>query len=410
MFYFKKIVSYFDYYENHEKKKNCGYGKILIRDEEVTLEIHIRGLGIKESHMCDICIDQRQEKQLGRFVLDKGTGYYNAHFHSRDMDGNGLSVFDINGLFIPIDENKYCETYWEWGELPINIIIKDKIQGMEKEKMESSLREQTEEKPTEDHLTEITTEREPETTETKREIGVLPSVQKINDTETEAEGEMSEKEVVASEGNNEIAETEAVVLKESIEMSEGEAEVVSSIAAIEESTTCNNSKTPANLADSERPLHKVQLQSMGNRIQGRNAPGKIPVQDPLHVDKWKQLCSQYPVCHPFEDGEEYISIAPKDFIILRKEYQNLVSNSFLLHSFYNYHHVILGKAGKEDSDMYYIGVPGNYLDREKRVAVMFGFEGFAMSARGNRNRNAQRQERIPAETGAFGYYMRKVEI
>lgn len=68
---------------------------------------------------------------------------------------------------------------------------------------------------------------------------------------------------------------------------------------------------------------------------------------------------------PFEDGEEYISIAPKDFIILRKEYQNLVSNSFLLHSFYNYHHVILGKAGKEDSDMYYIGVPGNYLDREK---------------------------------------------
>ena len=110
MFYFKKIVSYFDYYENHEKKKNCGYGKILIRDEEVTLEIHIRGLGIKESHMCDICIDQRQEKQLGRFVLDKGTGYYNAHFHSRDMDGNGLSVFDINGLFITIDENKYCET------------------------------------------------------------------------------------------------------------------------------------------------------------------------------------------------------------------------------------------------------------------------------------------------------------
>ena len=70
----------------------------------------------------------------------------------------------------------------------------------------------------------------------------------------------------------------------------------------------------------------------------------------------------------------------------------------------------MGKAGKEDSDMYYIGVPGNYLDREKRVAVMFGFEGFAMSARGNRNRNAQRQERIPAETGAFGYYMRKVEI
>lgn len=383
MFYFKKIVSYFDYYENHEKKKNCGYGKILIRDEEVTLEIHIRGLGMKESRMCDICVDRNQKTQLGRFVLDKGTGYYNARFHSRDMDGNGLSVFDINGLFLPIDENKYCETYWEWGELPINIIIKDKIQEMGKERMEEPVIEQAEEKAAGERPAVIVPEENTEAPETE-------------------DAEASETEVTVSVENAGVEESDIAAAEKAAEAPETEAVEIPK----EETEPGNEEAEPAE----EHPLHKVQMQSMGNKAQSRNGNGNIPVQDPLYADKWKQLCSQYPVCHPFEDGEEYISIAPKDFIILRKEYQNLVSNSFLLHSFYNYHHVILGKAGKDDGDMYYIGVPGNYLDREKRVAVMFGFEGFARSARGNRNREVQRQDHVPVETGAFGYYMRKVEI
>lgn len=141
---------------------------------------------------------------------------------------------------------------------------------------------------------------------------------------------------------------------------------------------------------------------MGNGTKG------LVFQETLHEDKWEQLCSVYPVCHPFQDGEDYISIAPKDFIILRKEYQNLVGNSFLLHSFYNYHHIILGKTGNDD--MYYMGVPGSYLDREKRVAVMFGFEGFAQSVRGNAEKTVERAGKPAVAAGAFGYYMRKVEI
>lgn len=43
-------------------------------------------------------------------------------------------------------------------------------------------------------------------------------------------------------------------------------------------------------------------------------------------------------------------------------------NSFLLHGYYNHKHVI---ATEE-----VLGVPGTYFDREKRVADMFGFDGF----------------------------------
>lgn len=114
-------------------------------------------------------------------------------------------------------------------------------------------------------------------------------------------------------------------------------------------------------------------------------------------DKWKQLGKIYSKVHPFGDQREFLTIEPKDFIILQAPYQRLVNNSFLLHGFYNYRHIILGlcsKAGGEKE--YYLGVPGTFHEREKMVAVMFGFEGFECEG--------------PVEIGKFGYYMRRVEL
>lgn len=116
-------------------------------------------------------------------------------------------------------------------------------------------------------------------------------------------------------------------------------------------------------------------------------------------DKWEQLKNQYQTIHPFGDEREFITIEPKDFVILREASQRLVNNSFLLHGFYNYRHLILGRDAQLDSKgsvCFYIGVPGVFFEREKMVAVMFGFEGFESAG--------------PVEIGKFGYYLRKVEI
>lgn len=116
-------------------------------------------------------------------------------------------------------------------------------------------------------------------------------------------------------------------------------------------------------------------------------------------NKWEQLINDYPQIHPFEDERVFISIEPKDFIILRSSCQKLVNNSFLLHGFYNYRYLILGpdrEIGESDTECYYLGVPGTYFEREKMVAVMFGFEGFECAG--------------PVEIGKFGFYMRRVEL
>lgn len=113
---------------------------------------------------------------------------------------------------------------------------------------------------------------------------------------------------------------------------------------------------------------------------------------PLYEDKWEQLLMSYEKIHPYGDERTYIKLEPKDFIVLRSNYQHLVNNSFLLHGFYNYRYLILGK----EKD-FYIGVPGVFYEREKMVALMFGFEAFEC-------------EGGIAEEGKFGYYLRKVEL
>lgn len=115
--------------------------------------------------------------------------------------------------------------------------------------------------------------------------------------------------------------------------------------------------------------------------------------------KWEKLKEEYPVIHPFGDERSFISLEPGDLVILPASFQKLLNNSFLLHGFYNYRHLILGpdrELSEEGEENFYIGVPGTYFEREKMVAVMFGFEGF--------------EGKGPVEIGSFGYYMRKVNL
>ncbi len=117
----------------------------------------------------------------------------------------------------------------------------------------------------------------------------------------------------------------------------------------------------------------------------------------LKETKWKQLWEVYPHISPFQDGRKYLSVGLGDFVVLPEKYFSVVNNSFLLHGFYNYHYLVLKREEVYGEVRYYLGVPGIFYDREKQVAVMFGFESFECM-----------QE--PAEMGDFGYYLMRIEL
>ena len=70
---------------------------------------------------------------------------------------------------------------------------------------------------------------------------------------------------------------------------------------------------------------------------------------------------------------ECVRIELKDLRELPRKYWYLGNNSFLLHGFFNYRYLVLGKL---EEDKWFIGVPGIYQQQERVMAAIFGFPEF----------------------------------
>lgn len=111
----------------------------------------------------------------------------------------------------------------------------------------------------------------------------------------------------------------------------------------------------------------------------------------LQPDKWEVIKKKYPILYPFKGQGPYVSIKPVDLQLLNPKYHNLNNNSYLMHAFYQYRHMILGEYEQEKGTFFYVGVPGEFVKKEQTSAAMFGFEGYEHS-------------------GNLGYYLYRVEL
>lgn len=82
--------------------------------------------------------------------------------------------------------------------------------------------------------------------------------------------------------------------------------------------------------------------------------------------------------------------------VINSFWEQFRQNTFLLHGFYNYGHVWATKK--------VLGVPGNYYEREKQVAAMFGFDEFALV----KDMYEDSQETSEPSDGDYGYYIRRI--
>lgn len=112
--------------------------------------------------------------------------------------------------------------------------------------------------------------------------------------------------------------------------------------------------------------------------------------------RWQCFSRRYSHVQPF-GGEEVVDcvrVSPRDLGTLYQSQWPMGRNSFLMHGYYNYRHLLFGKC-RDGS--YFLGIPGIYENQERMMADMFGFPLF-------RETKEQRQLR-----GRFGYWCRKLE-
>ena len=247
-------------------------------------------------------------------------------------------------------------------------------------------------------------EERPSAEETERAEGERPSAEETERTESERP---SEKETERAEG--ERLSGEETERAEGDSYSQRRAENAEPARIMEQASRERESGRQNRRVEYiavERPSPRETVVSQetttAGRVRGNERPSMpMPPMEGLKEDKWEQILDTYERIHPYGDERVYVKLEPKDFLILSSKYQHLVNNSFLLHGFYNYRHMILGKEGEE----YYLGVPGVFYEREKMVALMFGFEAFERIG----GENGQHGGGGP-RAGEFGYYLRRVEL
>lgn len=97
-------------------------------------------------------------------------------------------------------------------------------------------------------------------------------------------------------------------------------------------------------------------------------------------------------------SENIRKIQRSDLSCLPRRYWHIANNSFLLHGYYNYNHLLL----VEEDGHYRLGVPGIYDPKEARAAGLFGFPEFTDSY----NQYLTFMENECNDYGRFGYWCR----
>lgn len=95
-------------------------------------------------------------------------------------------------------------------------------------------------------------------------------------------------------------------------------------------------------------------------------------------------------------------ITRKELSILPRRFWGLANNSFLLHGYHNYDHLLL----IEEDGHVWLGVPGIYDEREVRAAELFGFPQFTRSYIPLLNLTDEERN----EQGDFGHWCRYLDF
>lgn len=159
------------------------------------------------------------------------------------------------------------------------------------------------------------------------------------------------------------------------------------------------------MPEEEKPEEPEELEAEGKEVPDeRTEPGKMPEQEEMREEpagvsydvreilpeESRELEEKEPEPFYFDEEEEdskpeiaeqecqttcrfrCTKIQRQDLSrLIRREWQ-LANNSFLLHGYYNYHHL----AFLQEGENLYLGVPGVYSEKERRAAQAFGFPGF----------------------------------
>ena len=408
---YRRLISYIYAYEGGEKGKNIGFAKIDMRGPQCRIQVHVKKVYVGSSDVGVYLLHAGGELLLGRIFIRSGAGEYRTQVQSENVDGSGLRMEDCYGLTIHEVENAWQSytTIWEdavaqTAEIQLADVTAENLRK-QKEEQEQKEKEQKERE----------VQKRASMAQNKIQVPAKQAVQRDSEVQvqaTELEG-MTEKTEAAE------LDTEPVPAQVSEPASESFSEpIAESITkpGLESVMQEAAQKLPIS-AEIERELkaEEQKLETMapwGEESENPQPRGPEDTARLAALDReeneeladtniWQKMSDQYTkvLAFDYDNGCEILSIKPQDIGLLPREIWTYGNNSFLLHGYYNYRHLILAKLlDPQQPPRYLLGVPGHYFSNEKYMASMFGFPHFVLAKKQSQG------------DGRFGYWYTDIRL
>ena len=330
---YQRLVSYIYSYPEGVKGRNVGFAKALVHQGQFKLSISLRGVKTDSPEMFGIYMMVTDGGyrliKLGECLVKVGQMEYSGVFNPDNINETGYGFKDICGLAVAREDARYdcMMSMWKDEEVTPDMLV---FSGMDAKK--------------------------------QVEAGIVIK-ERMRQSEEKERGQQMSESVLAESLRSEPVRPELAESQTAESQTGVTAESVSDTATEDIKAAGAAAKIPAETQHLQQKAHRA---------------------DATQTDPFEKLFVRADYIDAFDDDYFYdcIEVSPEMLKCLNQNEIDIAGNSFLLHGYYNFRHILFGRVRDNlDNTKYFIGVPGMYCNRERYMASMFGFNNFKKSHR-----------------------------
>lgn len=386
---YKRFVSYMYNYENGIKRNNIGYVRVEARDGQCKITISIKALSFNKSSLKAYIFNRDHGGMrctyLGDLPINNTNSEMRLTTNTDNIMKSNLSLDNMGGVIVYASAEKFFATEWD-----DNSIIMDQVEKAlspkEWKEEQTDIKVAQNEESYKNNLKSVLDFKK-EKLEDKKEEKLESKKEKLE----EKQEKLEEKDITSKDQNTALKDTEQVI----------DIKPILKVAKEKSANYINHSSNEGRF-----PIDYEFLDYYGKnrrKVKNEMIDNDFSNQKENYIRESQnsfKIFDQFPSIYPFEDKEisQCVRIEPRDIGILPMDCWILGNNSFLLHGYYNFRHLIFARRNKDNTEQYLLGVPGTYESREKFIANMFGFGEFKTG------------KTKMIKTGEFGYWFIEVKL
>lgn len=363
---YQRLVSYIYSYPEGVKGRNVGFAKALVHQGQFKLNISLRGVKTDSPEMFGIYMMVTDGGyrliKLGECLIKVGQMEYSGVFNPDNINETGYGFKDICGLAVAREDARYdcMMSMWKDEDVTPDMLV---FSGMDAKKQVEAgivIKERMRQSDEEEKRQETA-----ESSVVRQEMAGYNAAMKERGQSESGGQQPVQSESAMLAGKSEMVQMKQIVVEEQQIVQTKQAEV-----AAESVTMPENIKAAG--AAAKIPAETQHLQQKAHRANA------------TQTDPFEKLFVRADYIDAFDDDYFYdcIEVSPEKLKCLNQNEIDIAGNSFLLHGYYNFRHILFGRVRDNlDNTKYFIGVPGMYCNRERYMASMFGFNNFKKSHR-----------------------------